>query len=51
MITIIEDTLEGISRGTEDLLIEKKRIADKLALKEKQDARKAVTIKRGSSDE
>lgn len=37
-ITHIEDILEGINRGTEDVLIEKKKIADKLAAAEKSKA-------------
>ena len=35
-VDILEDLLEGYSRGTEDLLTEKKRIADKIAAEEKK---------------
>lgn len=34
----IEDVLEGINRGTEHLLTEKKKLADKLAADEKRKA-------------
>lgn len=35
-VDILEDLLEGYSRGTEELLTEKKRIADKIAAEEKK---------------
>lgn len=35
-VDILEDLLEGYSRGTEELLIEKKRLADKIAAEEKK---------------